>query len=174
MTSFTRCWRSFRVRSLIRFHDVILMFDVKLLSCVHILFVVSPYPVDLVGHIGRNKAMQQYLVVESLCVPHSVNGRHDRLLLSCIRITMGGIYSAFIAGGWVSIAFGSDLTHSSLSVRVHLTTHLSLSICFFSNQLFYTIFLPSRSVTNKSTLYHLTCIYSKLFNISAWELPYIV
>ena len=41
----------------------------KLLSFVHILFVVSPYPVDLVGHIGRNKAMQQYLVVESLCVP---------------------------------------------------------------------------------------------------------
>ena len=46
------------------------MFDMTLLSCVHILFVISPYPVDLVGHpIGRNKAMQQYLVVESLCVP---------------------------------------------------------------------------------------------------------
>ena len=46
----------------------------KLISCVHILFVVSPYPVDLVGHhIGPNKAMQQYLVVESLCVPHLYN-----------------------------------------------------------------------------------------------------
>ena len=36
-----------------------------LLSCVYILFVVSPYPVDLVGHhSGWNKAMQQDLVVE--------------------------------------------------------------------------------------------------------------
>ena len=54
------------------------MFDIKLLSCVHILFVVSPYPVDLVGHIGRNKAMQQYLVVESLCVPQLYIINHNR------------------------------------------------------------------------------------------------
>ena len=73
MMSFMRCWRSFRVQSFTRFHNVILMFDMKLLSCVHILFVVSPYPVDLVGHpSGRNKAMQQYLVVESLCVPQTL------------------------------------------------------------------------------------------------------
>ena len=94
MTSFTRCWRSSRVRSFIRFHDVILMFDMKLLSFVHILFVVSPYPVDLVGHIGRNKAMQQYLVVESLCVPQGLLGIQTR------QAQPHGEFGAYLFGRW--------------------------------------------------------------------------
>ena len=68
------------------------MFDIKLLSCVHILFVVSPYPVDLVGHIGRNKAMQQYLVVESLCVPQQMfTGSLSTALLSGFQSSTEGL-----------------------------------------------------------------------------------
>ena len=70
MTPFTRCWRSCRVRSFIRIHDAMLMFDLMMLSYVYALIAVSPYPVDLVGHCGWNR---YYLVVKSLCVLRSPN-----------------------------------------------------------------------------------------------------